>query len=534
MNPAANHVNQQQQAQVPPHGQGPSWVAEQFIQKYYEVLEKHPKYVYRFYNDPENKSTLTVIDMNEDRPPNPDIGMEAIQERVAVTIQGAVAKPDFVDAQFSVGGGVFLQVCGSMQLKGVSPRKFVQTFFLATQERGYYVLNDIVRIFPSEKGTVEARVPENGYTAPSSLPSFGAVPPHPVSEHPVAAPVAVEPAAVQRSVETPVVVPTIVPTAAAAPYSQAAEPAQSSRDLPKPTIPAVAPAPAAATAVTLSQPAPQTKEPTVPTAASSAVLPPKQAAAAPPQAIANLNWAERVKLNLQQAKEGGSTPTPPVATQAAAKTGSAPVQTAPAGPSGGRGVNAVGNVEKHEERPHREGRSNEERAGKNKTTGIYINKLPKEVTVADLEAAFGRFGAFGGKGAWLAPSNRFGTVAYIEYESMESVEAAIKEGNDHKIHVKEQQVNVQQMWAEYSSKQGPREDMANGERSGLPRKNSAGSFKGGRGFGGEGGRGRNSRSEGERRGRFQGSRGRGRGGREGGREGGKEGARPAAAESKGE
>ncbi len=50
-----------------------------------------------------------------------------------------------VDSQYSKDGGVVVQVTGALQAKGKDKRPFVQTFFLAVQEKGYYVLNDIFR-----------------------------------------------------------------------------------------------------------------------------------------------------------------------------------------------------------------------------------------------------------------------------------------------------------------------------------------------------------------------------------------------------
>ena len=48
-------------------------------------------------------------------------------------------------SQYSLNGGVVAQVTGIMQRPGAAKRPFVQTFFLAVQEKGYYVLNDIFR-----------------------------------------------------------------------------------------------------------------------------------------------------------------------------------------------------------------------------------------------------------------------------------------------------------------------------------------------------------------------------------------------------
>ncbi len=50
-----------------------------------------------------------------------------------------------VDAQSSANGGIIIQVIGEMSNRGEPWRKFVQTFFLAEQPNGYFVLNDIFR-----------------------------------------------------------------------------------------------------------------------------------------------------------------------------------------------------------------------------------------------------------------------------------------------------------------------------------------------------------------------------------------------------
>lgn len=51
----------------------------------------------------------------------------------------------------SWGGGVLVMVYGSLQLKDYSlRRKFIQTFFLAPQERGLFVLNDIFQFVEKE------------------------------------------------------------------------------------------------------------------------------------------------------------------------------------------------------------------------------------------------------------------------------------------------------------------------------------------------------------------------------------------------
>jgi hypothetical protein len=50
-----------------------------------------------------------------------------------------------VDSQESLMGGVLVMVSGSLSTKSTGKRNFTQTFFLAPQEKGYFVLNDIFR-----------------------------------------------------------------------------------------------------------------------------------------------------------------------------------------------------------------------------------------------------------------------------------------------------------------------------------------------------------------------------------------------------
>lgn len=71
-----------------------------------------------------------------------------------------------VDAQSSANGGIIIQVIGEMSNRGEPWRKFAQTFFLAQQPNGYFVLNDIFRFLKEESVEDEE---ENGQ--PEAVPS---------------------------------------------------------------------------------------------------------------------------------------------------------------------------------------------------------------------------------------------------------------------------------------------------------------------------------------------------------------------------
>lgn len=55
-----------------------------------------------------------------------------------------------VDAQSSANNGIIIQVIGEMSNRGEPWKKFVQTFFLAEQPNGYFVLNDIFRFLKED------------------------------------------------------------------------------------------------------------------------------------------------------------------------------------------------------------------------------------------------------------------------------------------------------------------------------------------------------------------------------------------------
>lgn len=88
-----------------------------------------------------------------------------------------------VDAQSSANGGIIIQVIGEMSNHGDPWRKFVQTFFLAEQPNGYFVLNDIFRFLKED--TVEDDVsepePAPAVAVPEPVPVGGPAP-EPVAE----------------------------------------------------------------------------------------------------------------------------------------------------------------------------------------------------------------------------------------------------------------------------------------------------------------------------------------------------------------
>lgn len=74
-----------------------------------------------------------------------------------------------VDSQASANGGIMVQVIGELSNRGQAWRKFAQTFFLAEQPNGYYVLNDICRYLKEDTVdyTIEVDAPAQAEATPA-------------------------------------------------------------------------------------------------------------------------------------------------------------------------------------------------------------------------------------------------------------------------------------------------------------------------------------------------------------------------------
>ncbi|KAG6526222.1 nuclear transport factor 2-like isoform X2 [Zingiber officinale] len=117
-------------------------IAKAFAIEYYHLLTRTPEFVFRFYKEgsmlsrPDPRGEMTSV-----------IGMDAINEEllsVDYSEYDAVIKT--LDAQESLDGSVTILVTGYLAGNDGVKKNFTQSFFLATQETGYYVLNDIFRL----------------------------------------------------------------------------------------------------------------------------------------------------------------------------------------------------------------------------------------------------------------------------------------------------------------------------------------------------------------------------------------------------
>ncbi|KAI3957755.1 hypothetical protein MKX01_007586 [Papaver californicum] len=116
-------------------------VGNAFVEQYYHILHQSPELVYRFYQD------LSVLSR-----PGPDGVMSTVstmddinQKILSLNSKDYKAEIKTADAQYSHKDGVIVLVTGCLTGKDKVGRKFTQSFFLAPQEKGYYVRNDVFR-----------------------------------------------------------------------------------------------------------------------------------------------------------------------------------------------------------------------------------------------------------------------------------------------------------------------------------------------------------------------------------------------------
>ncbi|GAB1320261.1 hypothetical protein MFIFM68171_10471 [Madurella fahalii] len=117
-----------------------------FVEQYYTTLSKSPERLHLFYS---KKSQFVSGPEAEIVPVS--VGRQAIQERIKeMDFQDCKVRISNVDSQGSEKN-IVIQVIGEIANKGDEPKKFVQTFVLAEQPSGYFVLNDILRYIDEDQ-----------------------------------------------------------------------------------------------------------------------------------------------------------------------------------------------------------------------------------------------------------------------------------------------------------------------------------------------------------------------------------------------
>lgn len=141
----------------------PDLVGNAFVHQYYHILHHSPQHVHRFYQDisklgrPEdNNGTMSITST-----------LQGIDKKILALGDGVIgAEIATVDTQESYGGGFLLLVTGYLTGKDGVRRTFTQTFFLAPQENGYFVLNDMFRYIDEATIVNNIQVPVNVHQDP--------------------------------------------------------------------------------------------------------------------------------------------------------------------------------------------------------------------------------------------------------------------------------------------------------------------------------------------------------------------------------
>ncbi|KAL1413477.1 hypothetical protein Q8F55_001251 [Vanrija albida] len=308
----------------------PSDVGWQFVPQYYNFVNKQPHRLHCFYN---KRSTFVHGEEGEDT--TPALGQQEIHERIVnLGFDQCKVYINSIDSQSSAGGGILIQVLGEMSNANKPWRKFAQTFFLAEQPNGYFVLNDIFRYLKEDTDEEEEAEDEKAaiVTPEEPAPAYEAAPAAPVvAEKPtqdtveeVAVPEP-EPVA-EEPVKEPVKEAEPEPTPA--PVEEAAAPE------PEPAVEEpVTPAPAPVAEEPVAKPA----APAANGAAPAAAAPAAPAAPAKPKSWATLaaggtkSWSS-IASNVAAAPAAAA-PAPVKKAEPAPTPAAAPAAAAPAAPA---------------------------------------------------------------------------------------------------------------------------------------------------------------------------------------------------------
>ncbi|KAI7861902.1 hypothetical protein BDF14DRAFT_200339 [Spinellus fusiger] len=137
-----------------------------FVREYYTFLNKKPHRLHAFYN-----SDSYFLRGDEGETVQAYHGQEEIRKKIEeLNFEGCKVLVTQVDTQMSVSHGIIIQVLGEMGNKDGISQKFSQTFFLATQHKGYYVLNDIFRFLKDEVNIDYYTCDEEEEVQPADIP----------------------------------------------------------------------------------------------------------------------------------------------------------------------------------------------------------------------------------------------------------------------------------------------------------------------------------------------------------------------------
>ncbi|XWS31367.1 hypothetical protein CRYUN_Cryun23aG0070200 [Craigia yunnanensis] len=151
----------------------PGPVGSYFMGQYYQVLQQQPDLVHQFYSD---ASTMIRVDGDSSESVSAMLKIHTL----VTSLNFTAIEIKTINSLDSWNGGVLVMVSGSVKIKDFNGRrKFVRTFFLSPQEKGYFVLNDIFQ-FIDDGITYQhpaSPIQENKFDAQQNVSSPVAEPP---------------------------------------------------------------------------------------------------------------------------------------------------------------------------------------------------------------------------------------------------------------------------------------------------------------------------------------------------------------------
>ncbi|KAH7162370.1 NTF2 and RRM domain-containing protein [Dactylonectria estremocensis] len=417
-----------------------------FVEQYYTTLSKSPEKLHLFYS----KRSQFVYGL-EAQVANVSVGRQAIQERIkALDFQDCKVRVSNVDSQASFDN-IVIQVIGETSNKAGEPKKFVQTFVLAQQPSGYFVLNDILRYIDEETDDESAEAAEEPVEEPVEEPEVATEPVAPVEAE--AEPVEeVEEASAE--LDTTIVDEKLEEVSTATKDSATLNGSSSDSAVEDAKVPEVKTASSAASPETTAKQLaeedakevekPKDPSPT-PVAKAAPAAPAAPAAAEPAGPPKPMTWASRIAAAAgpKPVVPLAKAPTPPVPNQtrapaaapaaisqpAAAAPVAAPVATATSAAATeapakeASGWQTAGSDSKRQNRPQSISGAPTEKEG---TLG-YVKYVTDKVQEADLRAALAAHGEL-----TYFDINRQKNCAFVEYKTPEGYQTAVA-ANPHTV-----------------------------------------------------------------------------------------------------
>ncbi|EEP77049.1 predicted protein [Uncinocarpus reesii 1704] len=385
-------------------------VAWFFVEQYYTTLSRNPDKLHLFYS---RKSQFVSGD--EAEKVSVAVGQHAIQDRIkSLDYHDTKVRVLNVDSQATFDS-ILVSVIGELSNKSEPPRKFVQTFVLAEQRNGYYVLNDIIRFLvdDDEEIITDEQVPDETPSAKAPVEQVE-VQEEATPEQPDNGRQADTEAAVQEVDEK------LVATAKEPePKTEEAEAAVEPKQV---TEPSTAPVPT--TAEALEQEKPKEPEPTPIVSPSKAATPVVEKENIPPVKPASMSWASIASSNTNKAAAVATpvaVPHPvPVAQPRAAPV---PAPSQPAQPT------VPANGETAPSQTSSSSGSEWQTAGRGRDENVlaYIKNVNEKVDAALLKQTLQRFGKLK-----YFDVSRQRSCAFVEFADAAGYKAAVA-ANPHQI-----------------------------------------------------------------------------------------------------